>query len=134
MIADPGSSSNGVGAFVGERVGVDSPPAPRRRQRDDPHIDASHGLGARRNQPRDARPDEPIMRALSMDKAMRCARQINGWAVHLLSAMLHDVPAVPCPPEAARETTAWLLPKCYLSLIFVKIVRNHALPRCPGAK
>jgi hypothetical protein len=90
-----------IGAFLTERAGMGPPPAPDDAHRDHGNTDPSHDLGAHRDQPR----DEPIVRALSVDdKAVRGARQVNGRMVHLLAAMLHDVPAVLAQRDVAHKT------------------------------
>lgn len=99
-----------IGAFLAERAGVGPAMAPDNDHRDHANTDPSHDLGAPhrdppRDPPRDAQPDEPIMRALSVDgKAVRTARQVNGRAVHLLAAMLHDVPTVLAQRNVAHKT------------------------------
>jgi hypothetical protein len=82
---------------LAERAGVGSAPAPDEEvPRDHGTADLSHDLDGHSDEPR----DEPIVRALGVDGA----RQVNGRAVHLLAAILHDVPAVLAQRDMAYKT------------------------------
>lgn len=94
-----------IGAFLAERAGVGPAPAPDDAQRDHGTADPSHDLGGHSDEPQEKPQDETIVRALGVDgKAVRGARQVNGRAVHLLAAMLHDVPAVLAQRDVAHKT------------------------------
>ncbi len=75
---DANALDTAIGAFLAERAGVGPPSAPDDDHGNHGNADPSHDPGAHRDQPRDASPDEPIVRALSVDgKAVRGARQVN---------------------------------------------------------
>lgn len=102
-----------IGAFLAERVGAGSPPAPDDDGQPDYGTDPGPDLSGRGNQPsdesREEAPDqpreEPIVGALSVDgKAVRGARRDDGRAVHLLAAMVHGVPAVLAQRDVAHKT------------------------------
>lgn len=102
-----------IGAFLTERMGVGSPPAPDEDGQPDYRTDPGQDLSGRGNQPpresREEPPDqsreEPIVGALSVDgKAVRGARRDDGRAVHLLAATVHGVPAVLAQRDVAHKT------------------------------
>lgn len=101
-----------IGTFLAERVGAGAPSAVEDgpdRHADHDHVDhddhdvadPGHDLGGHS----DEYQDEPIVRGLSVDgKAVRGARRDDGRAVHLLAAMVHDVPAVLAQRDVAHKT------------------------------
>jgi predicted transposase YbfD/YdcC len=91
-----------IGAFLAERVGLGSPPAPDDAGRPDHRTaDPSQDRSGRSDNPR----DEPIVGALSVDgKAVRGARREDGRAVHLLAATVHGVPTVLAQRDVAHKT------------------------------
>lgn len=106
-----------IGAFLADRVGVGSPPAPDdgdgRCTADRCTADPGQDPGGHNDNPQvderaDAQgdpPDEPIVGALSVDgKAVRGARRDDGRAVHLLAATVHGVPAVLAQRDVAHKT------------------------------
>jgi len=90
-----------IGAFLAERVGLGSPPAPDDGRPDHRTADPSQDRSGHRDNPR----DEPIVGALSVDgKAVRGARREDGRAVHLLAATVHGVPTVLAQRDVAHKT------------------------------
>jgi len=98
-----------IGLFLAERAGIGAPHAeddPQGAEEEGLHArdddgEVDHDLGAHSDEPREG----PIRRALAVDgKAVRGARRDDGRAVHLLAAMLHDVPAVLAQRDVAHKT------------------------------
>lgn len=108
-VVDADAVDTMIGAFLAERVGVGSPPAPDDDRPDHGTTDPSHDpSGHGDNPPDDPQgdpPEKPIVGALSVDgKAVRGARRDDGRAVHLLAATVHGVPAVLAQRDVAHKT------------------------------
>jgi predicted transposase YbfD/YdcC len=106
-VVDADALDTMIGAFLAERVGVGSPPAPDRPDHTttDPGQDPSGHGGNPPEDPQGDPQEKPIVGALSVDgKAVRGARRDDGRAVHLLAATVHGVPAVLAQRDVAHKT------------------------------
>jgi len=102
---DADAVDRAIGLFLAERAGVgasESPPAQTGRSAQSGHDDRRCHDHDRQHGPDQ---DTPSTRGLSVDgKAVRGAVQPDGRAVHLLAAMVHELPAVLAQRDVAHKT------------------------------